>query len=210
MFNLNKIPKCIGSKFPTYDHLQYSLLRELLEKRRKGILWGKHKFDLLRFISLYAKDFVKEHPVSIVEFINSASERSFHEAISVFYDRLIHHQVTTFRQGSTFESLAYTFKKVSFHVLLVCFNCCEAVLKLSDWHKFDHSLPKVTVVFLTTNSQSLNRFSLHSLPDLNDNHILELLNVPESEKEEVLGFQLVQQCDRSVVELEIVNAFCQE
>ena len=201
---------CVGSKFPTYNHHQYVLLQESLDKARKGILLGKHKFDLLRFVSLYAKDFVKEHPVSIVEFINSASEKHFYEAISVFYNRLICHKVTIYNRGSTLESLIYTFNRASFHVLLVCLNCCEAVLKLSDWYRFDHSLPKVTVVFLTTSKQSLNRFSHHSLPDLDDNSILELLNVPESEREEVFGLQLVQLCDRSVVELEIVDAFRQE
>ena len=208
MFNLNVIKANLGSTHPLYNQHEYDQLKSWFKKERKGILLGENNFDLFRYTLLFARDFVKEHPLSVVKLIDSRDEAHFYAAISDFCVLLVRHQVTSFIRRFTLEALATIFKEVDFHVLIICYNCCETVLKLEDWHKFDHSLSKVNVTFLTTNISKSDRFSHRSLPVCEDNQILEYLRVPESEKADAL--QVIGLCNRSLVQLEVVNTFRRE
>ena len=184
------------------------MLKSWFKRERKGILLGKNNFDLFHYTLLFAQDFVKEHPLSIVKLIDSRDEAHFNEAISDFFDLLICHKVTSFSRNFTLEALASIFKEADFHVLIICYNCCETVLNFKDWHEFDHSLSKVYVAFLTTTIPKSDRYRHRSLPVVNDYHIFEYLRVPECEKADAL--QVAELCNRSIVELEIANAFRQE
>ena len=208
MFNLNKINARFGSTHPLYDQHQYAELKQWFEGERKGILTGENNFDLLGYTLLFARDFVKEHPLSIVKCIDSRGETDFYGAISNFCSLLISHGITSLRQDFTLETLATIFKEADFHVLIICHNCSETVINFNDWHKFDRSLSKVFVAFLTTTIPKSKRYKHRSLPVVNNDEFLEYLRVPECEKADAL--QVIELCNRSLVELEIVNAFRRE
>ena len=171
---------------------------------------GKHPLDLLNHISLYAKDFAKEHPLSIVHFLDSETDESFNESVAELYHRLADLRIGSSSQNPSLETLSKIFKNDNFDapILFVCYNCCQSVLQNKDWHHFDWHLEKIYVVFLAPNEAKSDRFNRHRLLWPDDNHILEYLEVQECEKEDAL--QLIWRFDGSLVDLKILDTYRRE